>query len=62
LEWFGEKHGRSLLDVAIADLAAMPAVASVMPGRPNRYEPMPPPVNGDYCRTARKTSIDVHLS
>ncbi|HEX8760297.1 MAG TPA: aldo/keto reductase [Pseudonocardiaceae bacterium] len=32
LERFGEKHGRSLLDVAIAGLAAMPAVASVIAG------------------------------
>lgn len=32
LERSGEKHGRSLLDVAIADLAAMPAVASVIAG------------------------------
>jgi aryl-alcohol dehydrogenase-like predicted oxidoreductase len=32
LERFGEKHGHSLLDVAIAGLAAMPAVASVIAG------------------------------
>jgi aryl-alcohol dehydrogenase-like predicted oxidoreductase len=32
LERFAEKHGRSLLDVAIAGLAAMPAVASVIAG------------------------------
>jgi aryl-alcohol dehydrogenase-like predicted oxidoreductase len=32
LERFGEKHGRSLLDVAIAGLAAMPAVVSVIAG------------------------------
>ncbi|MBV8538994.1 MAG: aldo/keto reductase [Pseudonocardiales bacterium] len=32
LERFGEKHGRSLLDVAVAGLAAMPAVASVIAG------------------------------
>jgi aryl-alcohol dehydrogenase-like predicted oxidoreductase len=32
LERFGEKHGHSLLDVAIAGLAAMPTVASVIAG------------------------------
>ena len=32
LERFGEKHGRSLLEVAIAGLAAMPAIASVIAG------------------------------
>lgn len=32
LEQFGEKNGRSLLDVAVAGLAAMPAVASVIAG------------------------------
>jgi aryl-alcohol dehydrogenase-like predicted oxidoreductase len=32
LERFGEEHGRSLLDVAVAGLAAMPAVASVIAG------------------------------
>jgi aryl-alcohol dehydrogenase-like predicted oxidoreductase len=32
LERFAEKHGRSLLDVAVAGLAAMPAVASVIAG------------------------------
>lgn len=32
LERFGEKHGRSLLEVAVAGLAAMPAVASVIAG------------------------------
>ncbi len=32
LERFGEEHGRSLLDVAIAGLAAMPAIASVIAG------------------------------
>jgi aryl-alcohol dehydrogenase-like predicted oxidoreductase len=32
LERFGEKHGHSILDVAIAGLAAMPAVASVIAG------------------------------
>lgn len=32
LERFGAKHGRSLLEVAIAGLAAMPAVASVIAG------------------------------
>ncbi len=32
LERFGEKHGHSLLDVAVAGLAAMPAVASVIAG------------------------------
>jgi len=32
LERFGEAHGRSLLDVAIAGLAAMPAIASVIAG------------------------------
>ncbi|MGH3827960.1 MAG: aldo/keto reductase [Pseudonocardiaceae bacterium] len=32
LERFGAKHGRSLLDVAIAGLAAVPAVASVIAG------------------------------
>ncbi len=32
LERFSEKHGRSLLDVAVAGLAAMPAVASVIAG------------------------------
>ncbi|MGH3901253.1 MAG: aldo/keto reductase [Pseudonocardiaceae bacterium] len=32
LERFGEKHGRPLLDVAVAGLAAMPAVASVIAG------------------------------
>ena len=32
LERFGEKHGRSPLDVAIAGLAAMPGVASVIAG------------------------------
>lgn len=32
LEQFGEKHGRSLLDVAVAGLASMPAVASVIAG------------------------------
>jgi aryl-alcohol dehydrogenase-like predicted oxidoreductase len=32
LERFGEKRGRSLLDVAIAGLAAMPAIASVIAG------------------------------
>ncbi|HEV7828779.1 MAG TPA: aldo/keto reductase [Pseudonocardiaceae bacterium] len=32
LERFAEKHGRSLLEVAVAGLAAMPAVASVIAG------------------------------
>ncbi|MGH3854804.1 MAG: aldo/keto reductase [Pseudonocardiaceae bacterium] len=32
LERFGAKHGRSLLDVAIAGLVAMPTVASVIAG------------------------------
>jgi aryl-alcohol dehydrogenase-like predicted oxidoreductase len=32
LQRFGEEHGRSLLDVAIAGLAAMPAIASVIAG------------------------------
>jgi aryl-alcohol dehydrogenase-like predicted oxidoreductase len=32
LKRFGEEHGRSLLDVAIAGLAAMPAIASVIAG------------------------------
>lgn len=32
LERFGAEHGRSLLDVAVAGLAAMPAVASVIAG------------------------------
>jgi aryl-alcohol dehydrogenase-like predicted oxidoreductase len=32
LERFGEKHGRSVLEVAVAGLAAMPAVASVIAG------------------------------
>jgi aryl-alcohol dehydrogenase-like predicted oxidoreductase len=32
LERFGEKHGRPLLDVAVAGLAAMPAVTSVIAG------------------------------
>jgi aryl-alcohol dehydrogenase-like predicted oxidoreductase len=32
LEQFGEKNGHSLLDVAVAGLAAMPAVASVIAG------------------------------
>jgi aryl-alcohol dehydrogenase-like predicted oxidoreductase len=32
LERFGEKHGRSLLEVAIAGLAAMPTIASVIAG------------------------------
>jgi aryl-alcohol dehydrogenase-like predicted oxidoreductase len=32
LERFGEKYGHSLLDVAIAGLAAMPAIASVIAG------------------------------
>jgi aryl-alcohol dehydrogenase-like predicted oxidoreductase len=32
LERFGEKHGRSILEVAIAGLAAMPAIASVIAG------------------------------
>lgn len=32
LERFGEKHGHALLDVAIAGLAAMPAIASVIAG------------------------------
>jgi aryl-alcohol dehydrogenase-like predicted oxidoreductase len=32
LERFGEKHGHSLLDVAVAGLAAMPGVASVIAG------------------------------
>jgi aryl-alcohol dehydrogenase-like predicted oxidoreductase len=32
LERFGEEHGRSLLDVAIAGLAAVPAIASVIAG------------------------------
>ncbi len=50
LERFGEKHGRSPLNVAIAGLAAMPGVASVIAGatNPNRYEPMSPPVSGNY--------------
>ncbi|MGH3671955.1 MAG: aldo/keto reductase [Pseudonocardiaceae bacterium] len=32
LERFGEKHGRTLLDVAVAGMAAMPAVTSVIAG------------------------------
>jgi aryl-alcohol dehydrogenase-like predicted oxidoreductase len=32
LERFGEKHGRSLLEVAIAGLAAMPGIDSVIAG------------------------------
>ncbi len=32
LEQFGEKHGHSLLDVALAGLASMPTVASVIAG------------------------------
>lgn len=32
LERFGEQHGHSLLDVAVAGLAAMPAVSSVIAG------------------------------
>jgi aryl-alcohol dehydrogenase-like predicted oxidoreductase len=32
LERFAEKHGRSLLDVAVAGLAAMPGIASVIAG------------------------------
>jgi aryl-alcohol dehydrogenase-like predicted oxidoreductase len=32
LERFGAEHGRSLLDVAVAGLAAMPAVASIIAG------------------------------
>ena len=32
LERFGAEHGRSLLEVAIAGLAAMPAISSVITG------------------------------